>query len=92
LEADLPVSRVSVDKRVEDFQSALERERLDRAVAEGALEGARKDNERLYGEFTKLRSSLRHGAAPAGQDETPPNLLPETEEDAVKMAASGHKA
>jgi chromosome segregation ATPase len=93
LEADLQVSRASVDKRVEELQSALERERLDRAVAEGALEGARKDNERLYGELTKLRSSLRHGAAPVAQDEAPPEIvLPEAEEDAVKLTAGGHQA
>jgi crescentin len=96
LEADLQVGRASVDKRVEDLQSALERERLDRAVAEGALEGARKDNERLYGELTKLRASLRHGAAPAAaaaaQEDAGPEMPFEPNEDAIKMTAGGHKA
>jgi chromosome segregation ATPase len=38
LEADIQVSRTNIEKRVEDLNSALQRERMERAVVEGALE------------------------------------------------------
>ena len=44
LEADVQVSRTNIEKRVEDLNSALQRERMERAMVEGALEAARKDN------------------------------------------------
>src|SRR3984893_11689655 len=47
LEADVQVSRTNIEKRVEELNSALQRERMERAVVEGALEAARKDNSRL---------------------------------------------
>ena len=50
LEADVQVSRTNIEKRVEDLNSALQRERMERAVVEGALEAARKDNSRLQSE------------------------------------------
>ena len=59
LEADIQVSRTNIEKRVEDLSSALQRERRERAVVEGALEAARKDNSRLQGEVGALRSTLR---------------------------------
>jgi crescentin len=40
----------------------LQRERMERAVVEGALEAARKDNSRLQSEVAALRSTLRRGA------------------------------
>jgi crescentin len=61
LEADVQVSRTNIEKRVEDLSSALQRERMERAVVEGALEAARKDNSRLQGEVGALRSTLRRG-------------------------------
>jgi crescentin len=61
LEADIQVSRTNIEKRVEDLSSALQRERMERAVVEGALEAARKDNSRLQGEVGALRSTLRRG-------------------------------
>ena len=61
LEADVQVSRTKIEKRVEELSSALQRERMERAVAEGALEGARKDNSRLQSEVAALRSTLRRG-------------------------------
>ena len=63
LEADVQVSRTNIEKRVEDLNSALQRERMERAVVEGALEAARKDNSRLQGEVGALRSTLRRGVA-----------------------------
>jgi len=80
LEADVQVSRTNIEKRVEDLNSALQRERMERAVVEGALEAARKDNSRLQSEVGALRSTLRRGVpldeapvAPteAANDETP---------------------
>jgi crescentin len=61
LEADIQISRTNIEKRVEDLNSALQRERMERAVVEGALEAARKDNSRLQGEVAALRSTLRRG-------------------------------
>jgi crescentin len=81
LEADIQVSRTNIEKRVEDLNSALQRERMERAVVEGALEAARKDNSRLQSEVGALRSTLRRGVplddAPvppveAANDEAPP--------------------
>ena len=62
LEADVQVSRSNIEKRVEDLNSALQRERMERAMVEGALEAARKDNTRLQDEVASLRSTLRRGA------------------------------
>jgi crescentin len=61
LEADIQVSRTNIEKRIEDLSSALQREQMERAVIEGALEAARKDNSRLQGEVAALRSTLRRG-------------------------------
>jgi crescentin len=61
LEADIQVSRTNIEKRTEDLNSALQRERIERAVVEGALEAARKDNSRLQSEVGALRSTLRRG-------------------------------
>ncbi|MFZ0065856.1 MAG: hypothetical protein WAK90_06775 [Pseudolabrys sp.] len=81
LEADIQIIRTNIEKRVEDLNSALQRERMERAVVEGALEAARKDNSRLQSEVAALRSTLRRGAplddipippAEAANDETPP--------------------
>jgi len=62
LEADIQISRTNVEKRVEDLNSLLQRERMERAVVEGALEAARKDNSRLQSEVATLRAALRRGA------------------------------
>lgn len=61
LEADIQISRTNIEKRVEDLNSSLQRERMERAVVEGALEAARKDNSRLQSEVAALRSALRRG-------------------------------
>jgi crescentin len=73
LEADIQVGRTNVEKRVDDLTSSLQRERMERAVVEGALEAARKDNSRLQSEVAALRAALRRGTpldAPAA-DEAP---------------------
>ncbi len=61
LEADIQISRTNIEKRIEDLSSALQREQMERAVIEGALEAARKDNSRLQSEVVALRSTLRRG-------------------------------
>jgi crescentin len=61
LEADIQISRTNIEKRVEDLNSALQRERMERAVVEGALEAARKDNSRLQSEVAALRTAVRRG-------------------------------
>ncbi|MBV9556112.1 MAG: hypothetical protein JO254_03455 [Pseudolabrys sp.] len=67
LEADIQVNRTNIEQRVEDLSAALQRERMERAVVEGALEAARKDNSRLQSEVGALRSSLRRGVTPEGE-------------------------
>ena len=93
LEADIQVSRVGVERRVEDLTDALERERLERAVVEGALEGARKDNARLQHELAMLRSSVRRGVAlddaPAGQPEQKEAAGPSATPADQDVAAAG---
>jgi len=82
LEADVQVSRTNIEKRVEDLNSALQRERMERAMIEGALEATRKDNSRLQSEVASLRSVLRRGMslddAPVAPDE------PANDETSVK--------
>ena len=82
LEADVQVSRTNIEKRVEDLNSALQRERMERAVVEGALEAARKDNSRLQSEVGALRSTLRRGA-PLEEMQAPPPAEVETDADVV---------
>jgi crescentin len=80
LEADLQASRGRMEKRTEELNSMLERERMDRAVAEGALEATRKDNARLQRENTRLESSLRQAdeapAAKRGKSNIEPIIKP----------------
>jgi len=61
LEADIQVNRTNIEKRVEELNTLLQRERMERSVVEGALEAARKDNSRLQSEVAALRSALRRG-------------------------------
>jgi chromosome segregation ATPase len=61
LEADIQTNRSRMERRVEELNALLEHERMDRAVAEGALEATRKDNARLQRENSRLEASLRHG-------------------------------
>ena len=97
-EADIQVSRSNIEKRVEDLNSALQRERMERAVVEGALEAARKDNSRLQGEVAALRSTLRRGApldelpdspVEAANDETPPKRKRAKQADFTQVEAGG---
>jgi crescentin len=98
LEADIQVSRTNIEKRVEDLNSALQRERMERAVVEGALEAARKDNFRLQSEVAALRSTLRRGApldelpaapAEAANDEAPARARKSKGNEASPIEAKG---
>jgi crescentin len=82
LEADVQVSRTNIEKRVEELNVSLQRERMEHAVVEGALEAARKDNSRLQGEVAALRSALRRGVP----------LAEAADEDAPEPPAKGKKA
>lgn len=64
LEADIQSNRAAEEKRAEDLNSALNRERMERAVAEGALEASRKDFARLQREMMALNASQRRSTAP----------------------------
>jgi crescentin len=62
LKAEIQASRTNVEKRIEELNTKLQREQMERAVIDGALEGARKNNARLQSEVTALRASLRRDA------------------------------
>ncbi|HZP76373.1 MAG TPA: hypothetical protein VFB45_09550 [Pseudolabrys sp.] len=79
LEADIQVSRTNIEKRVEELNTALQRERMERAVAEGALEAARKDGSRMQAEVAALRSALRRGL-PLAETPTPAAATGTTDE------------
>ncbi len=87
LEADIQVSRTNIEKRIDDLNSALQRERVERAVVEGALEAARRDNDRLQSEVTGLRSSLRRGPVIDGQMTPGEPANDQALRDAAKEAA-----
>lgn len=56
LQDELNAARKSHEVRIEDLKAQLQREQLDRAMAEGALEGARKEMARLLQEIGTLKS------------------------------------
>jgi hypothetical protein len=56
LETESEESRKRADSRIEEINAQLERERMERAVAEGALEAARKDIARLQRENAALEA------------------------------------
>ena len=83
LEADVQVGRTNIEKRVEDLSSALQRERLERAVIEGALEAARKDNARLQSEMTALRALARRNAPLESEEALAPSVPANEDEDDI---------
>jgi crescentin len=89
LEADVQVSRTNIEKRVEELNVSLQRERRERAVVEGALEAARKDNSRLQSEVAALRSALRRGIP---LEHVTVALSEAANEDAPEPAAKEKKA
>ncbi len=63
LETDIQQNRADDDKRIEELNSALNRERMERAVAEGALEASRKDFARLQREMMAANAAQRRGVS-----------------------------
>ena len=62
LEGQLKAARETAELQIEEMKAQLQREQLDRTMAEGALEAGRKDIARLLREISTLR--YRPGAAP----------------------------
>lgn len=89
LEADIQTSRSRAEQRIEELNSMVERERMDRSIAEGTLEATRKDNARLQREIASLEASLRNGtpvdeASPAPHSKRPKNGSKSTVQPIVK--------
>lgn len=63
LKAEAAANQAKAEKRIEQLNSAIERERAERAVAEGALEATRGDCARLQREIAAERT-LRRRSAP----------------------------
>ena len=55
LESQLKATRESCDMQVEELQAQVQRERLERTMAEGALEAGRKDIARLLRELSAMQ-------------------------------------
>jgi chromosome segregation ATPase len=87
LEADLVLGRTSVEKRVEDLNTTLQRERIERAVVEGALEGARKEHARLQREMA-LMNARRRATLPENASELTPERSPVPESRPVPTVKS----
>jgi crescentin len=75
LKAEAAASQTKAEKRIEQLNAAIERERAERAVAEGALEATRADYVRLQREIAAERAARRrsvnaeeaHGAEPSNE-------------------------
>ena len=57
LEAARAAEKQAAEQKIEELDAALRREKLERAVVEGALEAARKDFARLMREVMALQRS-----------------------------------
>ncbi len=65
LEETLAAERESLEQGIEELTAALKREKMERAVAEGALESARKDFARLLRELMALQRNQNAADDPA---------------------------
>jgi crescentin len=77
LQDELDAARSSHEVQVEDLKAQLQREQLERSMAEGALEAARKDMARLLQEISALR----------GLPVAPSPAEPSAPQDELKQAA-----
>lgn len=66
LEAQIEASRVNYQTRIDELSVALETERMERAVAEGALGIARKDRGILQRELIKTEGAAKALSEPTG--------------------------
>jgi crescentin len=65
LEATLANEKQSAENTIHELNAAVQREKLERAVVEGALESGRKDSARLMRELMTLQRSQQAAKAPA---------------------------
>jgi crescentin len=75
LEFDAAASRAKTAERIEDLNATVQRERMERAVVEGALETTRRDNARLQREILAERAVQRRSpeeVSDAAKSEEPP--------------------
>jgi crescentin len=63
-EADAEANRIKTEKRIEELSLALQREKMERAVADGALEATRKNYAELQRELAVERSGRREETKP----------------------------
>jgi chromosome segregation ATPase len=80
LETEAEQNRAKTEKRTEELNSSLQRERLERAVTEGALEATRKNYAELQRELAAERGGRR--------EETKPELVADTGEAAADASKS----
>ena len=90
LETDSEANRVKTEKRIEELNSTLHKERLDRAVTDGALEATRKNYAELQRELAIERGGRRE--EPQSQAATEATLTPETPRVARIRAAKAADA
>jgi chromosome segregation ATPase len=67
LEANLANEKQSAENTIHELNAAVQREKLERAVVEGALESGRKDFARLMREVMTLQREQQAAEAPARQ-------------------------
>jgi chromosome segregation ATPase len=77
LQDELDAARNAHEVQIDDLKAKLQREQLDRSMAEGALEGARKEMARLLQEISALR----------GRPIAPDAAKPSAAQDLLKQAA-----
>jgi chromosome segregation ATPase len=82
LQSDAAANQAKAEKRIEQLNAAIERERVERALAEGALETTRGDYARVQREMSVERSTRRRGASPKevfdggeAREPRPPHLV-----------------
>jgi crescentin len=91
LEYEAAANRPRTEKRLEDLNATIQRERAERAVAEGALETTRRDNARLQQQLSAERTTQRRGIGPEEAPEASESKKPQKSKNG-KGAARGGKA
>lgn len=86
LKAEAASNQAKAEKRIEQFNATMERERVERAIAEGALEATRADYARLQRELSAERAMRRRSAIVA----EPAEIEPVREQRAPKNGKNGH--
>ena len=66
LESDTEASQAAYDKRIDEIGVALQRERMERAMIEGALETARSDYAALHHDYSLMQAHMASETRAAG--------------------------